>query len=95
MTNPTLKSLQGTEEMATKTMTIEIPVVVGSNGEWCANGYTSTKEDGPDWAFMVENLQGDDGKYPATHKHFIVRATVFVPDEEPEVVTGAASESSA
>lgn len=71
-----------------KTITVEIPLLVGSNGKWCANGYTSTSKDGADWGFMADSLLDDDDKYPAAERRYIVRATVIVPDEEPEVVAG-------
>lgn len=74
-------------------LVIEIPVIVGSNGKWCANGYTATAKDGADWGFMADALEGDDGNYPNTEKRYVVRATVFVPDETPEVVTGATLEA--
>ena len=71
-----------------RTITVEIPVLVGSNGQWCANGYTSTEKDGADWGFMQESLMDADDKYPGAERRYIVRATLLVPDEEPEVVAG-------
>ena len=71
-----------------KTITVEIPLIVGSNGKWCANGYTSTAEDGGDWSFMEESLQDEDGNFPAAQRRYVVRATVLVPDDAPEIVAG-------
>lgn len=71
-----------------KTITVEIPLIVGSNGMWCANGYNANAKDGVDWGFMADNLEGNDGKYPAAERRYVVRATVLVPDEEPEIVAG-------
>ena len=69
-------------------ITVEIPLLVGSNGKWCANGYTSTEKDGADWGFMVDSLEGDDGKYPSVERRYVVRATVLVPDDVPDLVVG-------
>lgn len=71
-----------------RTITIEIPVLVGSNGKWCANGYSKMAEHGVDWGLLADALEGDDGKYPGAEKRYVVRVTVLLPDEEPEVVTG-------
>lgn len=71
-----------------RTVDVEIPVLVGSNGKWAANGYTSTKDDGADWGVMADSLEGDDGKYPNAERRYVVRATLIVPDDEPETVQG-------
>lgn len=73
-----------------RSIQIEIPVIVGSNGRWYASGYPTKPGDTPDWGFMADSLQDDDGKYPAVEQRFIVTAIVRVPDEAPEVVVGAA-----
>lgn len=73
-----------------KTVTIEIPLLVGSNGKWCASGYSSTAKDGADWSFMSDCL-GDD---PSVERRYMVRATVTVPDDAPEVVAGTVEASS-
>lgn len=71
-----------------KTITVEIPVLVGSNGKWCANGYNKAAEQGIDWGLMADALEGDDRKYPSAERRYVVRATLLVPDEDPEVVDG-------
>ena len=71
-----------------KTVTVEIPVLVGSNGKWCASGWNTAVEQGPDWGFMFDSLESDDGSFPATERRYVVRATLIVPDEAPEVVEG-------
>jgi hypothetical protein len=75
-----------------KEITINIPLIVGSNGKWCANGYTSTEKDGVDWAFMADNLEDESGNYPAAERRYMVTTVVVVPDEEPEVAIGVAVE---
>lgn len=39
--------------MKDRTITIRIPLLVGSNGKWAAQGSYSTEND-PDWDFMSE-----------------------------------------
>lgn len=71
-----------------KTITVEIPLLVGSNGKWCANGYSSTEQNGADWGFMADSLQNDDMTFPSVERRYVVLATVLVPDDVPEIVTG-------
>lgn len=82
-----------------KAITIEIPVVVGSNGKWTAYGHDGLRDPSKDadWGFMAENLDSSkpsdkDPIWPDAEARFVVRATVFVPDDEPAVVAGAAME---
>ena len=79
-----------------KPLTIEIPVVVGSNGKWHASGYDAMRDPrkDADWGMMSESLDSSspsdkDPIWPNAEKRFIVRATVFVPDDDAEVVAGA------
>lgn len=80
-----------------KPITIEIPVVVGSNGKWSAMGHDGLADPrkDADWGFMAENLDSSsprdkDPIWPAAEARFIVRATVYVPDDEPAAVVGVA-----
>ena len=82
-----------------KPLTIEIPVIVGSNGKWIAHGYDCMRDpdEDVDWGFMSEHLDSSgpndkDPIWPAAEKRFVVRATVYVPDDTPDVVSGEASE---
>lgn len=66
-------------------LTIKIPVIVGSNGKWCANGVDGCLD--PDWGFMAENLDGSlpsdkEPKWPAVERRYMVTATIEVPDED-------------
>lgn len=83
-----------------KAIAIKIPVVVGSNGKWSAYGHDALNNpsEDADWGFMAENLDSSkptdkEPIWPAAESRFIITATVFVPDEEPEVVTGVAAEA--
>jgi hypothetical protein len=67
---------------------------VGSNGKWYASGWNNSIAEGPDWGFMADSLEGDDGTYPLIDRHYIVTATVTVPDPAPELVAGEAAEES-
>jgi hypothetical protein len=84
-----------------KAIEIEIPVIVGSNGKWTAYGHDSLRNPAKDadWGFMAENLDSStptdkDPIWPNAEARFVVRATVFIPDDEPAIVAGAALETS-
>lgn len=71
-----------------RTVQIKIPVIVGSNGKWCANGYDSLKDPSKDadWGFMADSLDSStpadkDPVWPAVERRYIVVATVEIPDE--------------
>ena len=79
-----------------KMIEIKIPVLVGSNGKWCANGYDTVKN--PDWGFMADTLDSagvdEPPKWPAAERRHIVTATVEVPDDAPaEILADAVAEA--
>ena len=78
--------------MTANTMKIRIPVLVGSNGRWAANGYP-VRDGGVDWAFMEEIVLDPFG---ATEKDINANTLrmfvdVEVPMPEMPVIKGAAS----
>jgi hypothetical protein len=58
----------------TRTITIDIPVLIGSNGRWMSSGPD------PDWGLLADCIMDDD-KDPAQSKRYIVRVKVPVPTE--------------
>lgn len=76
-----------------KKIKIRIPVLVGSNGKWYANGYDALKSpsEDADWGFMSDNLDSSpvgarESIWPAAEARFIVEAEVEIPDETPTSV---------
>ncbi len=57
-----------------RTMTIEIPVLMGSNGKWMSNG-----ED-PDWGLLADCIM-DGGNDPSQSRKYVVRVTLEVPPD--------------
>ncbi len=83
-----------------KRIEITIPVLVGSNGKWCANGYDSMKNpaEDADWGFMADALDSSapnqlQSEFPAVERRYLVRAVVVVPDAEPSSVDATAVET--
>lgn len=71
-----------------KRIEIAIPVIVGSNGKWCANGFDSVKDPAKDadWGFMADSLDSSgpndrEPVWPSAERRYIIRAFVEVPDE--------------
>lgn len=57
-----------------RTVTINIPILIGSNGKWMSNGPD------PDWGLLADCIIDDD-KDPAQSKRYIVRVAVPVPTD--------------
>lgn len=58
----------------TRTMTIDIPLLIGSNGKWCTMGPD------PDWGLLADSIM-DGRKDPAQSKRYMVRVKIPVPTE--------------
>lgn len=57
-----------------RTMTINIPILIGSNGKWMTNGPD------PDWGLLADCIMDDD-KDPKQSKRYFVRVKIPVPTE--------------
>lgn len=71
-----------------KTMEIKIPLLIGSNGKWCAYGHGQAGQphDCDDWGMLADNLMdwpGEDNGNPTdpetSSKHYVT-TTVEIPD---------------